>query len=74
MTKELTIGEIRIELHKLQNKVREMQGKSKLSNQYLSKVSYMLMWFRLLPLEKNVISNWHMPDYTDIAKLRRIKK
>lgn len=71
MTKRLSIGEIRIELHKLENNIRKLQGKTKLSNQYLTKVRYMIMWMRLIPLNKKILKDWHMPDYSDISRMRK---
>ena len=71
-TKEkLTIKEIRIELHKIERKIRGLKGKTKLTEMYLHKVGYMIMWFRLIPIKKKVLKNWHMPDMRTISEMDR---
>ena len=70
-TKRLNIQEIRMKLHKFHNELIKYRARNKLTNKYLRKVTYMLMWFRLIPINKDVLNGWSMPDYNDINEFKK---
>jgi len=50
--KRLKVSEIRKKLWKLQMELNKVTGINSLTGQYRIKVAYMLMWMRLIPIEK----------------------
>jgi len=50
-SKKLTIKEIRIKLHRFENDLRKHRGSNKLVDKYLSKITYMQMWLRLIEIK-----------------------
>jgi hypothetical protein len=72
--KKLTASEIRKKLHKLENELHSFIGVNKLTSQYRIKVTYMLMWLRLIPIKKNVLTGWRMPDIGTIAEFEKLGK
>jgi hypothetical protein len=70
-SKKISVKEMRIELHKFGNVLYKLRGKNKVAEQYFTKVRYMLMWLRLIPVRKSFIKNWHMPDMGTINKIEK---
>lgn len=64
-----SIREIKKILWDANNKLHRIEGKNKLTEKYLHKVRYMLLHFRMIPINKTVLDNWYMPDYSDIVKM-----
>ncbi len=67
--KKLSVKEVRNKLHKLEYELHKHTGKNKLTSQYRIKVAYMLMWMRLIRINKNELKGWHMPDMNTITKI-----
>ena len=66
-----TVQDVRKELFYTEKRLRNYKMKNKLSKKYLTKISYMLMHLRMYPCKKLILDNWHMPDYSDIQKLKK---
>ena len=60
--KRLKVKEIRKKLHKLQMELNKVTGINSLTSQYRIKVAYMLMWMKLIPINKKTLKGWSMPD------------
>ncbi len=69
--KKYNVNEIRNKLHKLQMEMIGNKGHNKLVTQYISKVQYMLMWMRLIPIDKKTLKGWSMPDMGTISKFSK---
>jgi hypothetical protein len=72
--KILKVTEIRKELHKLQMELIKCTGANKLTNTYLTKVQYMLMWMRLIPIDKRTLKGWSMPDCRTISDFKKAEE
>jgi len=68
---DVTVRQIRHELLLCQKRIRRIRPKNKLKYKYHSKICYMLMHLRMIPCERNTIEGWIMPDYGDIAEMRK---
>ena len=74
---KITVQEIKFKLHKFQNKDLRFKGRietNKLVKQYRRKVQYMLMWMRLIPIDKRTLAGWGMPDMNTISKFKKENK
>jgi len=71
MNKKLSVKDVRNRLHKLEYELHKYTGKNKLTSQYRMKVAYMLMWMRLIRINKSELKGWHMPDMNTITKMRK---
>jgi len=68
---KITAKEIRFKLHKFQNSDLRFKGRkesNKLVQEYRRKVQYMLMWMRLIPIDKKTLKGWAMPDMRTISE------
>ena len=73
--KEISVDEVRKILFDCRRKLMNKKANNnRLSKKYLSKMQYMIMWLGLIPINKNVLDNWIMPDYGDIIKMKKFKK
>jgi len=69
ITKKLRVNEIRKKLHKLEMELHKFVGINSLTSQYRTKVAYMLMWMRLIPINKKTLEGWRpMPDMGTISQ------
>jgi len=68
MDKKLKVAEIRRKLHKLQMELNKVVGINSLTSQYRIKVAYMLMWMRLIPIDKKTLKGWSMLDMRTISE------
>ena len=66
----MKVQEIRNKLHKLQYELNGNTSKNKLTQKYRVKVGYMLMWMRMIPIDKDVLKGWSMPDMGTIYEMR----
>jgi hypothetical protein len=66
-----SIKDIRKLLLEYENELRKVHGKNKLSEKYRVKVTYMIMWLRLLPCKKGFLNKWKMPDYSTIIEIEK---
>jgi len=73
-TNKIKVSEIRKKLHKLQRELNKTCGINSLTGQYRIKVAYMLMWMRLIPINKNTLKGWSMPDCGTISDFEKIGK
>jgi hypothetical protein len=69
--KRLKVSEIRKKLWKLQMELNKVTGINSLTGQYKIKVAYMLMWMRLIPIEKKTLKGWSMPDMETISEFTK---
>lgn len=69
--KKLKVSEIRKKLHKLQMELNKVTVINNLTSQYRIKVAYILMWMRLIPIEKKTLKGWSMPDMGTISKFTK---
>jgi hypothetical protein len=69
--KRLRVSEIRQKLHKLQMELNKVTGINSLTSQYRIKVAYMLMWMRLIPIDKRTLKGWSMPDVRTIEEFTK---
>jgi hypothetical protein len=72
--KELTAKEIRHYLFMAEQKLRKYTGVNKLVSQYRIKASYMLMWIRIMPIDKDILNGWKMPDRSTFDEFKKIGK
>lgn len=69
--KRLKVSEIRKKLWKLQMELNKVIGINSLTSQYRIKVAYMLMWMRLIPINKRTLKGWSMPDMSTISEFTK---
>lgn len=72
-TRKITAKEIRMKLHKFENELHGYLGANSLTSQYRIKVSYMLMWMRLIPIKKKTLKGWSMPDMRTISDFAKVE-
>jgi len=71
---KITAQDIRYELHRFQNEGLRFEGRkesNKLVKAYRTKVQYMLMWMRLIPIDKKTLKGWSMPDNRTISNFEK---
>lgn len=71
--RKIKVNEIRKKLHKLEMELHGCIGSNKLTSQYRIKVAYMLMWMRLIPINKSTLKGWSMPDCKTISDMNSPK-
>ena len=52
--------------------LNKVTGINSLTGQYRIKVAYMLMWMRLIPIEKKTLKGWSMPDIRTIEEFTKV--
>ena len=73
--KILKTDDIRKIVFEARNKLMGVESvNNRLNKKYLAKVRYMLFWLSLIPVRKEVMDNWEMPDYNTIMKMKKGKK
>ena len=70
----MNVKDIRYKLHKLQYQLNGKASKNKLTGMYRIKVAYMLMWMRMIPIDKNTLKGWSMPDMNTVSEFRKLGK
>ena len=72
--KRLKVLEIKNKLRKLEMELHKFIGINSLTSQYRMKVAYMLMWMRLIPIDKKTLNGWSMPDRGTISEFKKERK
>jgi len=72
--KKITANEIRRKLRKLWRELHRYVGINNLTNEYRIKITYLLMWMRLIPVDKNILRGWSLPDDFTIITFRYLGK
>jgi hypothetical protein len=72
--KKITAQQIRTKLWKLQSELHNCIGANYLTSKYRIKVSYMLMWLRLIPVKGDYLKGWVLPDASTIQSYQEAAK
>ena len=72
--KDFKIKEVRKVLWDAYKKLGEFKSRNKLKRKYLAKIKLMLVWLRLITLDREFINKWRVYDLRDFYRIKEGQK